>query len=202
MDVSTAHYWKSVKNLKTNKSKKMEKQIKILIPYFCYCCSEGATEKSDNAFECFNLSKEKLLLDLDFVKSLFSEKNKELNNPNTFWRSIKDLFLKIENQYPNEHSKLVINSIKRLISVSAKELHLPQIKCGNFNQFVISDFDIWFDFLANLHFYIYTMDGMYYAKYSDSKIAFVIGRRRINQLEQYTEVMISEIEDYWKNQSV
>ena len=171
--------------------------MKILIPFFCYCCSKRSTEKSDSAFESFNLSKDKLLFDLEFVKSLFSEKNQELNNPTTFWSSMKDLFLKIENQYPIEHSKLVINSIKRLISVSAKELHLPVIKCGNFNQLVISDYDIWSDFMDNLYFYIYAMDGMYYAKYSDTEIAFVIGRRRINQLEQYTEVMISDIEDYW-----
>jgi hypothetical protein len=171
----------------------MEKQINVVIPYFCYCCSKGAIKRSNQAHKKFSKAKSIKFSDVEFIKNLFNQKKRELYNPETFFNLIYDIFRDFENEYRRE-SWIYINSIKRLISLTAKELQLPEIKVKSTTFMVITDIEVWFDFLDRLHHYLSEIDGIYAVKYSKNKrVAFCLGN--------LTEVMISEIEDYWNQQS-
>ena len=179
----------------------MENQIKILIPYFCYCCSEGAIKKSNQAHKKFSKAKLINFSDFEFVKNIFNQKKGNLYNPETFFELIYDIFQDFENEYRRE-SWIYINSIKRLISLTAKEMQLPEIKVKSTTFMVITDIEVWFDFLDRLHHYLSEIDGIYAVKYSNNtRIAFCLGSDDEVGLNNLTEVMISEIEDYWDQQS-
>jgi hypothetical protein len=181
----------------------MKNQIKILIPFICYCCSKGAIEKSDKAFEKFNKINKKTIINIDFVKNLFVENQSELLDPQKFWLTISSIFQEIEKSFDTEDSKLVINSIKRIISISAVEFNLPEIECEYSPQFLIADYDIWFDFLEILNNNIDFMNGIVLVKYSKSKhIAYCPAKIENKTILPITEVMISQIKDYWMNQDL
>lgn len=175
--------------------------MKIFIPFLCYCCSNGSIEKSDRAFEKFNDNK-KHLLNVDHLKSLFNEKYTELLNPEYFWNGIKEIFNEVENYYSEEDSTLVINSVKRLISLSAHRFNLLVINHKYSTQLVISDFDIWLDFMDYLNSSIAFIDALVYVTYSKGKHkAFCLASIENDKLFPLTEVMISQIDDYWINQN-
>jgi hypothetical protein len=178
----------------------MKNEMTIFIPYLCYCCSKGSIQKSDRAFEKFNANK-KHFLKIDFVKKLFNEKYSELLNPDYFWIGINEIFNEVDNYFSKEDSKLVINSLKRLISLSAYEFNLPEFNHIYSTQLMISDFDIWLDFMDYLNSSIAFIDALVYVNHSKEKHkAFCLAGIENDKVFTYTEVMISQIDDYWKNQ--
>jgi hypothetical protein len=179
----------------------MKNEMKIFIPFLCYCCSKGSIQISDRAFKKFNTINKKELINIDLVKDLFSENQSELFNPEKFWLTISNVFKLIHNSYTDIESQLVINAIKRIISLSAHEFNLPEFKFENITQLLISDYDKWFDFMDNLITNVMFMDAIIYVQYSKSReIAYCAVGLEDNTLVQVTEVMISQITDYWKIQ--
>jgi len=152
----------------------MENLKSILIPF--YCCSEGSLKRHDT-IESWDSSTNREFLNVEFVKSLCLEKSWELNKPSTFWSTIREVFNEVEHHYDTDQSKLIINSLKQLITLSGNEIGLPEMECGGIIQLVISNGNHWGQFMDNLENYIYSMDGIYSSSYSDIPIAFCIKKQ-------------------------
>jgi hypothetical protein len=179
----------------------VEKPITILIPYYCYCSSKGALKRGNEADEKFKKAKFLNFSDLGYAKNLFNQKKGELYNPETFIKSILTIFEDFEEEY-GVNSWIYINSFKRLISLTAKEMELPEIKINSRTFLEISELDVWFDFLHNLHQSISEIVGIYATRYFKNKrTAYCLVSETENGIEFLTEIMISDIKDYWDQQS-
>lgn len=177
----------------------MENSKKIFIPYFCFC-SEGSFKRLDTIGSWNSLTNREFL-NFEFVKSLCLEKSLELNKPSTFWSTIREVFNEVEHHYDTDQSKLIINSLKQLITLSGNEIGLPEMECGGIIQLVISNGNHWCQFMDNLENHIYSMDGICYTYFSDIPIVFCVRKRdKSNNWYQLTEIMISDVDDYKTNQ--
>jgi hypothetical protein len=179
----------------------MENNVEILIPFFDYCGSKWASKNGELAFKKFNNSKKLDVLDVELIKHLFTQFKRELYNPDYFYDLILNIFLALDYEY-EDFSTVFINSIKRLISIKAFELELPTIKIDSNTFFVINNFDDWFDFLDKLHRTIFEMDGIYFVMNNKKKhlVFCPASLDSNNNLRGLTEVMTTEINDYWIQQ--
>jgi hypothetical protein len=179
----------------------MEEPIIIFIPYFCYNSSKGALKKRDQACEKIKKANSLDFLDIDFAKNLFKQKKGELYNQETFVESILAIFGELEGEY-GANSWIYINSFKRLISLKAKEMDLIKIIIHSTTFLAISNIDVWFDFVDNLYRSILEIDGIYGTTYFNKKrTAFCLASETEDGLDFYTEIMISDIKNYWDQKS-
>ena len=71
---------------------KPKQNVRVLIPFFCYCCVEGSTEVSDNALKMFNEKNPKHLINTEFIKTLFGDIEEQIKDPKEFWSLIRNVF--------------------------------------------------------------------------------------------------------------
>jgi hypothetical protein len=178
--------------------------VRVLIPFFCYCCVEGSNEVSDNALDQFNEKLQKNMINTDVIKILFGEIEEQIKDPKEFWSLIKSVFHEIEMACPKSLSKMIINSIKRLISLTAMNLspELESQKCMITTNLIIQDMNTYNQFIRNLYQEIEDSKKLVWVLYTKRKHkAFSLFKENDGEYIQQTEVMISQIDDYWNSTS-
>lgn len=186
--------------MKTKRVKKSN-PVQVLIPYFCYHCATGSEELSDYAFEQFNAIKAKKYLSSYVIKYEFKDIQERIQNPKEFWPSIMSILQNIENELCKELSYMLTNSIKRLISITANELNLEQRTCAITTNCIISDLETYQLFIQELYKKINSLEQIIFVYYDENYIAFLPYTLENNSVVPLTEVMMSNVKDYWNTTS-
>ena len=184
------------------KNKNNQNDLRILVPFFCYCCAKGSKYAIEKGDKKFIESQMKIELSSDFIKTCFKNVRTEIQNPLNFWNSINHVFQSIDNQYEESIAKMVINSIKRLISITAKDLNLNEKKCSITTSIIVenqNDFNL---LIENIYQSIEESTCIVFAMTPRNKImCFTMISELENHFKVLTDIMISQIEDYWNTTS-
>ncbi len=174
--------------------------INVLIPQFCYCCAEGSNEISDIAFEKFISCNNPRFIDFTRARNILVNHFVTMLNPQFFFDTINLIFEEIRLEYKPKESKMIINSLKRIMSLVATGMTLNQIRLNNISNCVINDCDEWFDFVDSFKDIALRIDAIVYTRYSKKKhFAFCPIEFEENDFFAHAEVMMSQIPDYWVN---
>jgi len=176
--------------------------LRILIPYFCYCCANGSYKVSDKAYEKFQSTQMKTAVSTDSVKSNFELFKEDILNPNEFWNTINQILHNLQNEYEKPISKMIINSIKRLISLTAKELNLNEQKSLITTNLIINNLSDYNLFIQNLYNSIESSTELVFLTYGKKKNkTFCLISETDEKVEPITEIMISQVHNYWNTKS-
>lgn len=176
--------------------------VQVLIPFFCFCCAKGYKSVSNKGFHHFVANPMKTELSTEIVKLIFNRVQEKLQDPALFWDSIKEVFKELKGHFNETNSNLVINSIKRLISVTAFDLNLDERKSTTTTYLIIKTLDQYSEFIENLLFQINKSTGITFASINNDKnTAFCLISISEVRLDQLTEILISNVGDYWNTKS-
>jgi hypothetical protein len=176
--------------------------VRVLIPFFCFCCAKGYKSVSDKGFHHFVANPMKTELSTDIVKLSFNRVQEKIQDPSLFWDSIKEVFNDLKDHFNEKNSTMVINSIKRLISVTAFDLDLDERKSDITTHLIFKTLDQYLEFIGNLLFQINKSTGIIFASINNEKnTAFCLISTSEGRHDQLTEILISNVGDYWNTKS-
>lgn len=185
----------------TTQTIKENNSVEVLIPFFCYCCAPGSHKLSDVAYKKFVKSKHKVIIDTDIIKSEFEFVKGVIQNPSDFEKSINYILNKLESEYSKTESSILTNSIKRIISIIAKDMELDERSTKTTTNLVISNQETYKIFIQQVFEKIEFLDGVAYTVYGKGQVAFCPFISENEYKIPITEVMISNVYDYWNTTS-
>jgi hypothetical protein len=108
----------------------------------------------------------------------------------------------LQNEYEKPISKMIINSIKRLISLTAKELNLNEQKSLITTNLIIDNLSDYNLFIQNLYNSIESSTELVFLTYGKKKNkTFCLISETDEKVEPITEIMISQVHNYWNTKS-
>ena len=175
--------------------------IYVFIPQFCYCSAKGSNELKVIADEIFNSNNETNLIYLTNVRDIFIQHYGSLINPKSFLNTIHLIFDKIRMVYSLNDASMIINSLKRLMSLITLRMSLERTYFNNAEHSLFNDYNEWFDFMNTFKNMTIEMDAIMYKVNSErNHFAFSPVQFEGNEAHLGTEVLSSQIPDYWVNE--
>ena len=188
-------------NIMKTQSIQESNSVEVLIPFFCYCCAPGSHKLSDVANKKFVKSKHKVIIDTDIIKSEFEFVKGVIQNPSDFEKSINYILNRLESEYTKTEASILSNSIKRIISIIAKDMELDERSSKTTTNLVISNHETYKIFIQQVLEKIECLFGVAYIIYGKGQVAFCPIILENEYIIPITEVMISNVLDYWNTTS-
>jgi hypothetical protein len=185
----------------TTQTIKENNSVEVLIPFFCYCCAPGSHKLSDVAYKKFVKSDHKVIINTEILKSEFDYVKDVIQNPSDFGTSINYILNKLKSEYSKTEASVLINSIKRIISIIAKDMELDERSTKTTTHLVISDHETYMIFIQQVLGKIECLAGVAYTVYGKGQVAFCPFISENEYKIPITEVMISNVLDYWNTTS-
>jgi hypothetical protein len=175
--------------------------VEVLIPFFCYCCAPGSHKLADDALKKLTKSKHKIFINPDVIKREFEYVKDLIQNPSEFNNSINFVLYSLNREYSKTESSILTNSIKRIISLIAKDMELEETQTNTTTNLIISKPSTYQKFIQYVLEIIDNLKGIVYTVYGNNRVAYCSYSSDKESIFPVTEVMISHIGDYWNTTS-